>query len=88
MTKKRAGPRGADTGDIQGLSDCKRCTRRGQFVPPRMGRTLPPLFEVVDVDFAVRLRSAIRRAINRGQPDVAARFAGVAAELVRRRGVG
>lgn len=56
-----------------------------RFVPPRLSQTFPVLGDEHDVDFAVSLRGGIRRAINRGQPDVAAYFAGQAAELVQSR---
>ena len=66
---------------IQALSSPKR---RG-FVPPRLLPTLPPLVDMDDIALATKLRSAIRRGINRGNQDVAARFAGLSAILVRRR---
>ena len=88
MRREKKSPRGLWRhvgGGNRSLQDHTRSGRRHQFVPPRFARTLPPLDDSKDVELAVHLRGAIRRAINRGQPDVAARFAVIAADLVGRR---
>lgn len=59
--------------------------KRRRFVPPRLRSPLPPLADMDDIALATSLRSAIRRGINGGNPDVAVRFAALAAKLVHQR---
>lgn len=58
------------------------------FLPPRFRFTLPPLHDPRDIELAISIRGALRRAINRGTPIVAEQFASLAAKLVRRRANG
>ena len=74
-----------DGGGNRSFQDDTASDRRHQFLPPRFARTLPPLGDSKDVELAVCLRGAVRRAVNSGQAETAAYFASVAAQLVARR---
>ena len=62
--------------------------RECQFLPPRFRSQLPELRDPRDVELAVSYRGGIRRAINKGLPQDASRWAKLAAKLVERRALG
>ena len=51
----------------------------------RLAKLLPPLKDPTDVEFATKLRAAMRRNVNRGRADAASWCSALAAELVLRR---
>jgi len=61
---------------------------KNRLVPPRLQRQLPPLKDANDVDLTVKLRCALRSAVNRGDRAMAAHLGDLCATLVLRRAGG
>ncbi len=83
-------PGGGEVNSVH-LANCSPRSPRTQlflvnrFVPPRLCKLLPPLNDPTGVEFAIKLRAAMRRNVNRGRADAASWYSALAAELVLRR---
>lgn len=83
-------PGGGEINSVH-LANCSPWSTRTQpfllnrFIPPRLAKLLLPLNDPTDVEFAIKLRAAMRRNVNRGRADAASWCSALAAELVLRR---